>query len=635
MKNKKMNKALINMALIQSILYSTIPHAYAQGVEVNDLSQEKVKELLELNVNLTFVEKSFIYDTYIILEENAQYIGEEHVEDFLLNTNIEYKNDDDNFTKSGLYYYADHLIELSTSSINEEIEAIALHEVLHGYTDNIGSGTTDYNRIYNDTHLNEIYNEICTQEYIDELGLKRYVSMYDNDLIIGYVLESIVGNETIKKYKFNSNIDIIVEELENAGNSREDILLFFDNLTMIQHYLYLKNNNAELKQEFYLNVFDALNTFYQNKHGQNMLDNNEILLLLENTVLCNDLVKEKINEYVNNTKNLNPIYSLTDADYVYEPHKLSVEYKEIFNNTEGKKNNKFLYNNKEVVIKSDDVKNEELEVFNEKFINALINNQNLSNAEKYLVQNTLGFINENYQLLNQNYILEIVENLNIVTNKYEDSSYFIEEDFTLYFNNTDSNLISSALFSEILQLYIANENSYSDYVYDVANNMYALSYGVNTEFKSNEKNDFSLDATFTLLVYYLVGEDFLLDYKFNPSKDVLYNKIMLLGYTEEEIIQILNLFEEVHKAKQSNNVSEEINACIYKLYNFLSTVNPDSTCIRYKEWVECIMKENIENNYYIDHENKTTEQIFYLGDHDEINIFGDYENGKDFAAHIR
>lgn len=629
MKNvsKNLKNRLFNLALIPAIAYSsTSNYVYANEIDditisisdSNKIIEDRVRDIINSNYRLTTDEKEFLYSSSIILLENSEYIDFDQVDNFLLRTDVSFESYDEFI--QGRYYGGSQKIELMFDSLNEAAKPVYLHEILHGYS-LIPNKSASY--------LEEIYNEICTKEYCDELGIAPSVCGYDNDLVVGYILEELLGVEPIRNYKFKGDNDIIIDALLNIGALEEDITRFFNDLSTLSSFAIYGVDDIALKSKTHVSILECLDAFHIAKFGYAIYDNIELLSLMLNTNLHTSLIQEKIEEYIENSKYYNSEYSFNLNNDKFYTSSFDVTHKELFNNTNVVNENTYKYKDNAVIIDNDLDVDSEFSKFENKFTEALLNNGNIYDAEKYVIENTINFIHNNFEKFDKEYILDTVANLDIVFGDYGES-FFIEEDKTLYYNNDGSDVLSSEFYSEIIQLYINKENSYNDYIYDIANNIFTLDYSKNTMLFSDKSNDFTLDAHIAYFVYELLGEEFLYNYKFNPDKEVLHDHLINCGYEEREVLKLISIFDEFRTVKMSDNYENEIGAYIYKLYNFISSHNLIGSINVIRESAELKTRKCIETNYIIDNNNETVVYNQDINLESNVNFFNEYKTGENY-----
>lgn len=563
---------------------------YSNKGENSILSEEYIAELINLNPYLSFEEKIFLYETKVVIIENMDYISLSQIEEFLSNVSLDYNYIEEGI--SGIYNDSEKNMKIVNSDLSEEALSILLHEILHGYTLRY-----DYSSYY----LNEIYNEICKKEYCDEVGIKSYLSGYDNDLIIGYLLEEIVGSEVIKYYKFNADFNVIKNSLLNFKVSESDIDHFYNELESLRVYSNRQIHEYSARKKTYERIFNLLNKFYTSKYNAEIVDNIELLYILENTVLETSKVTEKLREYAANSVYYSSEYSIFDEVYGYSESNFKICYKEIFNNTSGYDNYKFYYHNDEVIINNKLMSIDGFNSFHKDFIEAIENNENLEKMEKNLINDSIEYIHNYFEKLDTDNILDMIKDINILYNKTINQSYYDMESNIIYINKTRDESDEVSLFSELLKIYTNKKVIYNKYVYNVANEMFLSEYKKRMQLSNENFDLFEHDLHIACFIYELLGEEFLYEYNFNPSSENLYQRFISTGLTEEEEVSILILYlNELEDIKYGVNNQEEVEKMIYKFWTFTKLLcNNNSNASLEKEKVAYRTMRRIEVSYII------------------------------------
>ncbi|MFI3261126.1 MAG: hypothetical protein R3Y13_05395 [bacterium] len=623
----------INVLLVTFIISKDINEnkventQYDEGLMIEELTKEKISDLIDSNSNLSLDEKIFLYDTYIVLLENSEEIVYEQVKNFLENVDFSYGSLIG--LTSGSYSKTEELIKLRYEHLTEESYSTLLHEILHGYS----YTPNDKTRV--SPYLNEIYNEICKVEYTKELGIKSNPTSYDQDLIIGYILAEIIDINVVKEFKFNSDFDIIKNELLNIGAELEDIEEFYNLLNDVYSCRIIARAYNAL-DSIYLKMFRVLDNFYKAKYEESILENIEILFLMKNTVLDNEYVSQRVDNYSKNTLYYEGKYNIVDNFIKYNESELSVEYKELFNNTPGYEEHKYLYYGYERTIDNNLSPDSQFTVFSDNFYKTVAENENLTEEEKNIIENTISFLNNYYKYLNAEDILEILKTIDIKYDIKNDASRYYENSNILTINRSEENCDRELLFGEIIQLYKSNNEDYNDYVYDLSSEMFKGEYYPYKNDNVQIDYIYEKDLHIAFFMYVLLGEEFLYEYKFNPSNINLVNRLYEEGLNEEVINELLNLLEELYVLKHKENNDQEMSKFIYKFYKFLlSKVRTDGFYSNEFENATYLTYRRIQINYTIDEEKETAklnESIYFL---EEINIFDKYEYGKNNLFNIR
>lgn len=631
----KINFNFISLILAQVLVFSSIKYDYENlnnkldelilnkelnVIQSTELDAEKISFLINNNENLSEEEKVFLYNTHIIVLENSDYIIKNQIENFLSSVNFNY-----NYEREGVlgdYSILTHEINVIFPDMDSAYCTL-LHEVLHGYSNSVEDHSSS-------RYLSEIYNEICTKEYCEELGITETKTGYDEDLVIGYILEKIVGTEIIKAYKFNSDLTLITNELLNIGVNQNDIDGFYNDMDSLNYCKLYKPSDRELLFNIYESVNNYLEIFYSTKFDMSMTDSLEMLFLLNGSHFDNYFVQYKLFEYSYYSKDYISEYNLY-TEFVGREVPLSYDMinKEIFNNTEDLSENKYFVN--EVEKKVDDKLSKNYSVMSllNLYENNIEKNAKLSQREVFAVKSTIDFLEHYMDQFDMNKILEISSNLNIVYNAEFNGSYYDNLTSTLYLTESSSNVSLEKLYSEILQIYTNNYDNCNEYIYNLVNDLFKSEYQTNILNSTYIDETYKYDMIVAYFLYELLGEEMLYEYKFNPSNSVLHSLLEIKGMTPKEIYKFLSILENISIAKNAEDESLNMEKAMYEFYKFTTELSNGDFLINNELKYDLeIVNANINFNYFIDDENQMLIQneIVYL--QDTINVFNQYSNAE-------
>lgn len=203
------------------LYYHTTPKIKVEQEEQYSFS--KIKQAIETNPNLTEEEKSYFLLLQQELKENQAYISQERICKILNDIKIKYHDkyheinvDSGKMGVAGLYHPRLNKIDLYKLNISETPKVL-FHEINHSLTD-FNNQFQDDSLLSNPNYLLETTNELFTTEYFEEIAqsnpfpISDWIAYYDQ-MVVMYPLCEILDDKTIRNYKFNGKVNVILEEL--------------------------------------------------------------------------------------------------------------------------------------------------------------------------------------------------------------------------------------------------------------------------------------------------------------------------------------------------------------------------------------------------------------------------------------
>lgn len=248
-------------------------------------------------------------------------------------------------------------------------DGIVLHEINHVLTDyNITSASNSackkidnsrrkngiFKKFYYDyiiIHKNlftETANELFTREYLGakndtKLGI-RSTPAYNKIMSANYILAEILDEETIRKYKFDDNIAIIIDDLLSINNNFDEVFDMISNINKLNTDLY-ELTDEEIK-ECNDEIYDALAYFYKAKFKEDMDNDLNILCYGMTTVYRKS---DKLNKIYDDLLHLDrskgdKIIDIFPKGYISKEYKEKNPYVEIYYEKDGIKQSYIIEN---------------------------------------------------------------------------------------------------------------------------------------------------------------------------------------------------------------------------------------------------------------------------------------------------
>lgn len=360
----KIEVIIIFILLLFVFLFNLIPNEIKFSIKynfeknfVNNKKEENknykydiITASINENSNISFNEKKLIKEMLESeIEENIEYINIKEISKKLENLRIDYsgfkssvlsyKYDSTNLVAGYYNPFLNKIIiydsenNYNKDSINTQNKEIYFHEINHIFTDYTISSLSDIFarklenantilpilkktskdiQMVNRNVFTETINELFTREYLDEkIGLLSGNS-YKEYMPYMYVLAEILENDTLKKYKFNDNMSIIVSELLKIDNNINEVYKLISSINLID----IDGENSKL----YKNIYESLSYFYEKKYNKNMSDDFEIIAYLYDTKIQAKENKEKLEKLLNLKEN-DMITDIIPKGYVAEKYK--------------------------------------------------------------------------------------------------------------------------------------------------------------------------------------------------------------------------------------------------------------------------------------------------------------------------
>lgn len=563
----------------------------------DEFSQEYFEQIISENENLSFREKSFLYDSCTTLIENEEYIVLSQVEKFLSNANISYDYESD--YAYAVYQNHDYAISIKDNSFSNIIESYLLHEIGHGFT---------YTPTNTSRYLNELVNELFVKEACVLLNYEHTQSAYESDLVIARVLAEIVGDDVICKYKYDANLNYIKDKLMSYNISEEDYDLFITYLEELHIYFYRSSFDYDLRQNTYLKLFDILDLFYTKKYGYSITNDMELNFLLQYSVLKNKKIDDKVSEYIEVTINKNKDYMFSDDSSEFYPEFVTVSDKIIFFDSLKSEENKYniSYLGSEKLINSNFIPNDIDLIFVNEFTNRINKNENLSKEEKDVFLFSTYFLQDYREFFSEKDLLLIADNVKIV---YEHNngfdSFFDTNNCILYVNTLNEEYTLS--LNHILSIYRNNHklNNYSEYIFQMVNNVFYHEYTYAYSDVTIYDDYYEKDVYISNFIFRLLGDEFLFYYKFNPSHDSIVSYLNELGFSLDDVYKLLDLLDNVYVSTNSSGFYDA-SKYDFELYQLLLyyKIKFDFSNIHAIDVIHTFI-DNLEENYEFDYISRT------------------------------
>lgn len=275
---------------------------------------QMVKLAIDLNENLSIVEKKAINTIYSLVVDHVDYLDFNHLINVLSNLKITYKTyedgidlgasaicekniEDDNILINLEFYgmkKADEIIDFNC--FKNTPKSVFFHELFHALECKLYFDSNDV------VIVNEVLNEIYVKEYtnLEPMGYKFF-------LPLGYMLLELFEKETIKKYKALDDIEFLSEELMDiypdnklANKFIETIINSFSFLDL---YLSADENEYKLRKEMLKenqkNFYCIYKFYYEMKNSKLLEEHIELMLLIHESIYDNRLSNKAIQEEFN------------------------------------------------------------------------------------------------------------------------------------------------------------------------------------------------------------------------------------------------------------------------------------------------------------------------------------------------
>ena len=351
---------------------------YIQDEYDNKFSEEEFNNALNKNKNLNEEGKEFI-KTYLTDEliENDKYIDLDKAYRKISGLKVK-KIELDNKFDIKFHDVIDDKVAGDYSPIYNEIVlydfpeydayndiryGIILHEINHVLTDyNISSASNsfckkinnnyNYNKnpgLFTRFHYNyfiihkniftETANELFTREYLGakndiKLGIRSTPS-YNKIMSANYMLAEILDEDTIRKYKLQDNIAIIIDDLLSINNNFEEVYNMISSINKLNSNI-VKLSDEEIK-ELNEKIHDSLAYFYKAKYKE-VMDNDLNMLCYGMTTIYRG--SDKLNKIYDDLLHLDrskgdKIVDIFPKGYISKKYKEKNPYVEIYYEKDG------------------------------------------------------------------------------------------------------------------------------------------------------------------------------------------------------------------------------------------------------------------------------------------------------------
>lgn len=238
-----------------------------------------IKDSINKNSNLTYLEKHFILSDLTIFLDNKQYMDIEYLKNTFSNMKINYTLEDNGHIEATYNQLENEITFYEASNIYDVEIYTFTHEFLHATQK---SGSFDDN-----SFLIETTNTIFNNEYLyDESNL--YTHYYN----LTKALMELVGSEPLKQFhNYTSErpiIDALCEIIDNENYAKK-LLTNLNDYKKIYDNMYFIENKNSLEYEIQFNdlnnlkadIFEQFKIYYYQKYGIDMEDDLIMLYYLD------------------------------------------------------------------------------------------------------------------------------------------------------------------------------------------------------------------------------------------------------------------------------------------------------------------------------------------------------------------
>ena len=238
-----------------------------------------IKDSINKNSNLTYLEKHFILSDLTIFLDNKQYMDIEYLKNTFSNMKINYTLEDNGHIEATYNQLENEITFYEASNIYDVEMHTFTHEFLHATQK---SGSFDDN-----SFLIETTNTIFNDEYLyDESNL--YTHYYN----LTKALMELVGSEPLKQFhNYTSErpiIDALCEIIDNENYAKK-LLTNLNDYKKIYDNMYFIENKNSLEYEIQFNdlnnlkadIFEQFKIYYYQKYGIDMEDDLIMLYYLD------------------------------------------------------------------------------------------------------------------------------------------------------------------------------------------------------------------------------------------------------------------------------------------------------------------------------------------------------------------
>lgn len=365
----KLNTVIVSIIISANIAYQELPNLnynlYYQTTKIPKISKEntysfqKINKAIDTNPNLTEYEK---YCTKLLkteLDENKKYIDQETICENLNNIKIQYhktKNPKQEEIIGTYKVRGPHKNEINiyNTEFPSHIPKTLFHELNHSITKR---AVTNDIMMDNPNYVEEMTNELFTKEYFEEIAqtnnLDNYES-YGQQMLVMYPLCEILSEETIKTYKFNNQMNIILEELLTLD---KDITKAANLITAINALNLYEKNIKELAQEIVKEpnkeekyklvtkynkareeaqnnkqtIYNLIKNYYQKKYKTPITEDQIMMVYFSDRDLNIPEAKEKIESMYRDKNNEENFYimQIKPKGYISKKYKTTHSYVEL------------------------------------------------------------------------------------------------------------------------------------------------------------------------------------------------------------------------------------------------------------------------------------------------------------------
>jgi hypothetical protein len=292
-----------------------------------------LKTALQTNPSLTEEEKKYISLLASEIEENYQYMDLNETEKNLSRLKIKYyssaskeidtlKKENHYSRRLGLYIANSQKNEIclygtkyyKTTNFSDCDTSILFHELNHALNretsyDNLANKLSISAKSYGPRYLEEMVNELFSREYFASLSPEDYTKAYAHQMPVIYALSEIINDDTtLRKFKFNSNNNYIIEKLLEIDPDESLAYELITSINSISLYddMRVKTATKDFSKTLediaceknYQKIYQIIKHYYELKFNRQMEDDLVMDLYFYNTPYATDLTLQNIITYL-------------------------------------------------------------------------------------------------------------------------------------------------------------------------------------------------------------------------------------------------------------------------------------------------------------------------------------------------
>ena len=297
-----------------------------------------VTSAIDSNPHLSDEEKKFLYGLKDEIEENIDYIDIDKLNNNLANLNINYNSETKtinnkkdiliDYNVTGSYTYMGinkDTIDLYDSFYNHPTcfansdKTTLIHEINHlvnnksallsipGYQGNIIGST--YSVFDVETNImHEMVNELFSREYANGFNVDDDFKGYDNLMPIMYVLAEIIDDDTLRRYKYNSDDYYLNNYFKSLGVEDNYIYSLYKDLNLACSNILTDEERTINNNE----IYNIIKYIYAKKYNKDMDNDLVIMSYLYKTDYLSDELNDNFEQYTG----LDNIFLITPKGYL-------------------------------------------------------------------------------------------------------------------------------------------------------------------------------------------------------------------------------------------------------------------------------------------------------------------------------